>query len=216
MTSRAGHPDDRATVDYAHAPPEPQPGWLLGAAALALALESVALVAVGIDQHWIAHPGKKGLDTTQYLEAQVFTAPPEPAHLVEEKKVAVPTPKEAAISKRVDQGRKAKPDEPPPPDRNVTESGPPPLPTHGPIAVSMPTPQIPEYLKSQELKASAVIDFYVSAIGGVDPRLVGSTGNEELDALALATARKWQFRPAEKDHKPVDSKVRLRIVFEVK
>jgi len=171
---------------------------------------------VGWQQHWIAHPQKStGLDPTKFIEAQVFVAPPEPAHLVEEKKIAAPV-HEATLSKKPDQGRVAKPGEQPDTDKNVTDSGPPALPTHGPIAVFAPTPSIPEYLKSQEIKASAVIDFYVTAQGGVNPRLVGSTGNEELDALAISTAKKWQFRPAEQNHKAIDSKVRLRIIFEVK
>ena len=173
---------------------------------------------MGWHQHWIAHPGHTGLDTEKFIEAQVFEAPPEQAHLVEEKKIAAPKPvtHEATLSKKPNQGREAKPGENAMPEKNVTQAGPPPLATHGPVAVFAPAPTIPEYLKDQEIKSTAVIDFYVTAQGGVNPRLVGSTGNEELDALALATAKKWQFRPAEQDHKPIDSKVRLRIVFEVK
>jgi len=75
---------------------------------------------------------------------------------------------------------------------------------------------IPSYLQDQNFKTSVVIDFFVSALGSVTPKLVGSSGNEELDALALNTAKKWQFRAAEKDHHTIDSKVRLRIIFEVK
>ena len=143
--------------------------------------------------------------------------PKEEAHLTEEKHAATPAPPqhEAAISKNPNQGRKSKPNENPFPEQNQTKEGPPMAPTHGPVALFAPPPQIPSYLQNQNLKASAVIDFLITAQGGVTPRLVGSTGNEELDAIALAAARNWQFRPAEKDHKPVDSKVRLRIVFEV-
>lgn len=75
---------------------------------------------------------------------------------------------------------------------------------------------IPAYLQNQELKTSVVIDFFINSQGGVTPRLVGSSGNEELDAIAIEAVKKWQFRPAENDHHAIDSKVRLRIVFEVK
>ncbi len=205
------------SVDFTSTPPQPQASLLFKAGAVGLGFELFVLLAVGWQQHWIAHPQRTtGLDTTKFIEAQVFVAPPEPAHLVEEKKVAVPAPHEATLSKRPDQGRKAKPNEAPPSDKNVTDSGPPALPTHGPIAVFAPTPAIPEYLKNQEIKGSAVIDFYVTAQGAVTPRLVGSTGNEELDALAISTAKRWQFRPGEENHKAIDSKVRLRIIFEVK
>jgi TonB family protein len=60
-----------------------------------------------------------------------------------------------------------------------------------------------------------VIEFLITASGGVTPRLLRSSGNDELDAIALTTVKKWQFRPAEQDHKAIDSKIRLRIVFEV-
>jgi TonB family protein len=53
-------------------------------------------------------------------------------------------------------------------------------------------------------------------MGVVTPRLLSSSGNEELDVIALNTSRQWQFRPAESDHVAIDSKVRLRILFEVK
>lgn len=204
--------------DYAYAPPEPKLGTLLGAGLIAFVFEASVLFGVGWHQHWIAHPQNTGLDTNKFIEAQVFEAPPEHAHLVEEQKLAAPKPvtHEATLSKKPNQGREPKPGENAMTEKNITQPGPPPLATHGPVAVFAPTPAIPEYLKNQDLKATAVIDFYVTAQGGVNPRLVGSTGNEELDALAIATARKWQFRPAEQDHKPIDSKVRLRIVFEVK
>jgi TonB family protein len=202
--------------DYAYAPPAPRSAWLFGAATLALALEAVLLIAVGWQHHWIAHPQKTGLDAAHYVEAEIFRAP-EPAHLVEEKKITVPkTTRETTLSKTPAQGKASKSNETSSPEENLTESGPAPLANHGPIAVFTPTPVIPEYLRAQELKASAVIDFFVTAQGGVNPQLVGSTGNEELDALAISTASRWQFRPAEREHKPIDAKVRLRIVFEVK
>jgi TonB family protein len=130
--------------------------------------------------------------------------------------VPAPHKAEVAISKVPKKGRAPKPGENPLNEQNQTTSGPPMAPTHGPVALFAPAPVIPPYLQNQDLKATAVIDFFVTAQGGVSPRLVGSTGNEELDAIAINTAKKWQFRPAEQDHKPVDSKVRLRIVFEVK
>jgi TonB family protein len=184
----------------------------------AFALEFFILTAVGISQHWLAHPQKtNGLDQDKFLEATMMQLPEE-AHLQEEKPIEkVPAPKEIALSKKPDQGRKAKPNENPLEDKNQTQSsdnvslGP----THGPVAVFAPPPAIPSYLQNQDLKASVVIDFFITSQGSVIPKLVGSSGNDELDAIAINTAKKWQFRAAEKDHKPIDSKVRLRIVFQV-
>ena len=204
-----------ATAQLRGSPPESK--VLLRSAAAAFIIEFAILVAVGVSQHWIAHPQKTtGLDTDKFIEAQVFQPPPE-AHLMEEKKIAIPSPHpEATLSKVPNQGKKSKSEENKVQEENQTDSGTSLAPTHGPVAVFSPPPTIPSYLREKELNASVVIDFFVTAQGTVTPRLVGSSGNEELDAIALGAVKKWQFRSAEQDHKPVDSKVRLRIVFEVK
>jgi len=60
-----------------------------------------------------------------------------------------------------------------------------------------------------------VIEFLITAQGEVTPRLLDSSGNDELDAIAIDTVKKWQFKPAAQDNVPIDSKTRLRILFEV-
>jgi TonB family protein len=204
--------------DLGHLGPPHDSKILWICAASAFVIEFLILTSVGIGQHWLAHPQKNsGLDQDKFLEATMMQLP-EDAHLEEEKPIEkAPAPKEIAISKKPDQGRKAKPNENPVEEKNQTQAsnnvslGP----THGPVAVFAPPPVIPSYLQNQELKASVVIDFFITGQGAVMPKLVGSSGNDELDAIAINTAKKWQFRAAEKDHKPVDSKVRLRIVFQV-
>ena len=186
---------------------------LLGCAAVALALELMLLIVLGWSRHWLSHP-QKADDISNFIEAQIFELPPE-AHLIDQIKPLAPVKHEVAISKKVNQGRETKPDENKIQDENQTESGAKLAPTHGPVAVFSPSPHIPSYLQDKELHVSVVIDFFVSALGSTMPRLVGSSGNEELDAIALEAANKWRFRAAEKDHHPTDSKVRLRIVFDV-
>lgn len=184
-------------------------------AAIALLIEAAVLVGVGSWQHWLAHPQKNtSLDTSNFIETQMVQIPHE-NKLTEEKPVAAPARHEAVLSKTPDTGRKAKPEESKIDESNQTQARSSLGPTHGPVAVFSPSPVIPSYLQNKELHASVVIDFFVNSRGGTTPRLVGSSGNEELDALAIRTAQRWQFRPAEKDHRAVDSKVRLRILFEV-
>jgi TonB family protein len=100
-------------------------------------------------------------------------------------------------------------------EQNQVNAGPLMGPTHGPVALYSPAPAIPDYLRNQYLKASVVIEFLITAGGEVTARLLDSSGNDELDAIALATVKKWQFKPAAKDNVPIDSKTRLRINFEV-
>lgn len=190
---------------------------------IALLMVLCVIEMLGWHVHWFAHPQKtQGIDPTTFIEAQMVTIP-EVAELRSAAPTAADSPSEAVISKEVNKGRKATAEDKSllaRSDQNVTKSaaeadaslGP----THGPVAVYTPAPIIPSYLTSQDLNRTVVIEFFVTAVAGVVPRLIVSSDNEELDAIAVATAKKWQFRPAEQGHKPVDSKVRLRIVFEVK
>lgn len=145
--------------------------------------------------------------------------------LPEEEHLSTPEPvekksHEVTISKEVDKGRKAKEEEKKAladdSQNQTTQSKSDSLgPTHGAVAIFTPTPVIPDYLRDQDLKSSVVVEFFVTAQGAVTPRLLSSSGNDELDAIALAAVKKWQFRPAENEHKPIDAKFRLRIDFDV-
>lgn len=182
----------------------------------AFLLEALLLTFFGWTSHWLAHPPSNN-DDARFIEAQVFTVPNEEAHLVEKPSEAPRQQRrqEVPLSRVPHQGQ---PKATPPgagEEQNITEAGPTQPPTHGPLAIYSPAPVLPSYLRDKELKTAVVIDFYVNAQGVAVPRLVGSSGNEELDAIALRAVKQWQFRPAEADHKPVDAKVRLRILFEV-
>jgi TonB family protein len=182
----------------------------------ALVFEFVALTFLGIQQHWLAHPQKTtGIDSTKFIEAEVYKLPLE-SHLMEEKKSAPPKVKEVTLSKKVDQGRKETPEEKSfKTESNDTNQGPKMAADHGPVAIFSPPPIIPSYLQNKDISASVVIEFLVNNQGKAIPKLIGSSGDEELDALAISSTQKWQFRPAEHGHKPIDSKIRLRINFSV-
>lgn len=188
---------------------------LLRCGIIAFLLEAVFLTAIGWHEHWLSHPQRTTPDETRFVEAQMYQVPPE-SHLVDEKKPTAAVHKqEQVLSKVVGKGAVQKTPSTPE-EENQTQAGPKMAASHGPVAIYAPPPVIPSYLQDKELKTSVVIDFYVNAQGHAAPRLVGSSGNEELDAIALKSVSKWQFRPAEKDNLPIESKVRLRIVFEVK
>ncbi len=182
----------------------------------AFVIEACALTLMGWHEHWLAHPHTTELDTTHFVEAQIFEVPVE-SHLVEVKKVARPVKAKAeiALSKTPNQGKVSPLPQKTLDEENQTESGTKSAPTHGPIAVFAPPPVIPSYLQNREFKTAVAIDFYVNAKGGVTTRLVGPSGNDELDAIALEAVKKWIFRPAENEHQAIDSKIRLRILFVV-
>jgi TonB family protein len=181
------------------------------AAAWAVAFEILFFIGMGLGHlPFFRNP----FNTTDYVEAQIVQLPPN-AHLTGAE--AVKDEDEIVYSQKQSHKKKEEKKEPPKTSEphNQVEAGPSLGPTHGPVAFYAPRPEIPSYLRDQNLKTSVVIEFLITAQGGVTPRLLDSSGNDELDAIALKTASKWEFKPAAKDNVPVDSKTRLRILFEV-
>ncbi len=181
------------------------------AATWAVVLEALVFIALDLGHlPFLRNP----FNSTDYVEAQIIQLPPN-AHLTGAQ--AVKDEDEVVFSHKENHRKKAEKKAPPKTaePQNQVEAGPSLGPTHGPVAFYAPAPVIPTYLRDQNLKTSVVIEFLITAQGQVTPRLLDSSGNDELDAIALKTASKWQFKPAAKDNTPVDSKTRLRILFEV-
>ena len=154
-------------------------------------------------------------DNLPPAEMEVVTLPEEAPQLKSEE--ATPSTPEETLSKN--QNSTAPSDSQKSlsePAKNITVKGKPLSPTHGPVLVESPAPVIPEYLKNQDLNTKVVIEFTVLASGEAKPRLLVSSGNEELDQIALTAAKKWKFYPAENNHQAISASVRLRILFEVK
>jgi TonB family protein len=181
----------------------------------AIVVELGALAA--LTAHFSMKPAPVAVVSMAPIEATIFEKPHE-AHLSEEKPVhakraAAPEP---IISKTPSVGKEAAKAAPLNlPTENVVDNSKPAITSHGPVVVSSVSPKLPSYLKDQNLKTSVLIEFVVGSDGSSTPHLLGSSGNEELDAIALKSAEQWHFNPAVKDNQPVTSKVRLRINFEV-
>ena len=185
-------------------------------ALVAFAIEAIVLVGIGTSYR-LGAPAAR--DENRFIEAEVVSFPKEAAKLASATLTATETPspvhREKAISAVPNQGKtKASPVHDAPVSNEVAAAAPASA-THGPIAIDSPAPVLPNYLKNQDLSTSVVIEFLISAAGAVEPRLLRTSGNEELDQIALTTARAWKFRPAEADHRAIDAKIRLRILFEV-
>ncbi len=182
----------------------------------AAVIEFLVLTILGWQHHWLAHPQTVGLDATKFLEAQVYELPKD-VHLTEQvgKRPAPSAAPEKKISTHPSTATPAPAANATPEEQNQTQGAPQFPANHGPVAVVAPPPVIPGYLRESEINATVVIEFLVNSLGTATPRLIGSSGNDELDAIALKTVKAWQFRPAEQNHQAIDAKVRLRIQFEV-
>ncbi len=175
----------------------------------AFALEAGGLVLVGLlNAGWLRpRPPAR----TDFVQAQLFEMP-RTAHLVSRSPVVKKAAPEQALSKVPGRGRKAKTRLQ---RQNQAQGGPQLGPTHGAVALYAPAPVIPPSLRNQAFNSSVVIGFLVTARGQVTPRLLQSSGSDQLDAIALEAVSRWKFSPAARDNQPVDSRFRLRILFQV-
>ncbi len=81
--------------------------------------------------------------------------------------------------------------------------------------VYSPEPEISAELHEQCFKSCCIAKFLVKADGKTSVVLISSSGSPEVDDMALATLKRWKFKPATLDGKPVDSSRKIKIEFEV-
>ncbi|HLK58624.1 MAG TPA: energy transducer TonB [Chthonomonadaceae bacterium] len=97
----------------------------------------------------------------------------------------------------------------------------PPVQPHEPVfteavATSQPQPTLPDDLRTEALDKTFVAEFTVGTDGmPAEIQVAQSTGNKDLDRLALDTAKRWRFKPATRDGQPIESHIRLHIEFQV-
>ena len=186
---------------------------LLIRCAIIAALVELSFISVA-GMHFPTFSSEPPHPSAEAMEAEVITLPEEQPKLVAQN--AEPSAPEETIAKKDAPPTNANPKTLTGPTSNRLEKGKPLSPTHGPILIESPSPVIPEYLKNKDLNSKVVIEFVVQATGQATPHLLVSSGEEELDQIALSTASKWKFYPAESEHVAIDSKIKLRILFEVK
>jgi protein TonB len=81
--------------------------------------------------------------------------------------------------------------------------------------VFAPEPEISAELKEQCFKSCCIAKFLIKADGNTSVHLLTSSGSDEVDEIAVETLRRWRFRPAQLDGKPVDSSRKVRVEFEI-
>lgn len=100
---------------------------------------------------------------------------------------------------------KPKPPEPPKP-RGITADA---------VALEKAEPDIPDTLKNDSFKGFSRVKVSIAADGLATVSLDESSGNGDFDKLALATVKRWVWKPALKEGEPVPSVQFVRINFEI-
>jgi protein TonB len=84
------------------------------------------------------------------------------------------------------------------------------------VAITKPDPILPDSLRLEAVDKSVVAEFDVDTNGvPTNVTIAQSSGDDELDRIALATAKQWRFRPATENGIPTPSTIRLHIEFQV-
>lgn len=86
----------------------------------------------------------------------------------------------------------------------------------GAEVISAVKPEVPEELKEECLEACCVAKCTVLANGKTKVALVHSCGCPQADDIALNALRRWKFRPARLNGKPVESCRKIKVEFQIK
>ncbi len=149
---------------------------------------------------------------------EVPTAAKPAAPTVNNSAAPAPAPKAPETAKPAPAPATApKPAETPRPEPKHEQPAVPKTPVYTEVAATFsPQPVIPDDLRGVDLDKTFIAEFTVNADGSpTSIKVAQSTGIDELDRIALETARKWKFKPATRDGQPVESIVRLHIEFQV-
>jgi TonB family protein len=83
-----------------------------------------------------------------------------------------------------------------------------------PKATSAPDPKFPDLPADAEPRGTVVLLIGVSAKGRVEAVRVLRSDEAAFEKSAVATVRKWKFKPAEKDGRPVPVQVTVEMKFQ--
>jgi TonB family protein len=115
---------------------------------------------------------------------------------------AKPTPAPAPEPKPTPEPPKPEPPKPKGPSKDAEAS-------------SQVQPEIPESLKTEQLKTYVRVRVTVEEDGSFSVTLRTSSGNEEVDRRVLSALQRWKWKPALKDGEPVRSTQLFKFEFEI-
>lgn len=78
-----------------------------------------------------------------------------------------------------------------------------------------PPPEIPSEHTEHCFKSYCVARFFIAQDGKTTVKLLTKSGSNEIDDITIGTLRRWKFKPAMLDGKPVESTRRIKVEFEV-
>lgn len=85
-----------------------------------------------------------------------------------------------------------------------------------PVAISLPEPKYPKALRKTKSTADVTVLMVITPAGEViDPEVTGTT-DQDASSAALDAVRKYRFKPATLDGKPVASLAKVVVYFRIR
>jgi periplasmic protein TonB len=81
--------------------------------------------------------------------------------------------------------------------------------------LAQPLPDLPDDLREQAYQTLATARFLIHTDGSAEVELVRPTPNPRLNQLLLSALRQWRFFPAMQSGHPVESRLDIRVHFNV-
>lgn len=82
-----------------------------------------------------------------------------------------------------------------------------------PVPVRTVAPDYPDELRREGLSGLVMVKCSIDEQGNVTETLVEKSSNAAFEKPAIAALKKWKFKPAKQDDKPVAIKVSIPIKF---
>ena len=159
---------------------------------------------------------KVGVPTEKQAEGNAVVNPPVPPALPVKPEPAKPEPPKP-------EPPKPEPPKPEPPKADPKPEPPKPPDPPKPKGVTRDAepsgtvqPEIPESLKTDELKTFVRVRVHVAPDGSFEVVLRTSSHSPEVDKIVLDALKKWKWKPALKDGEPVESTSLFKFEFEIK
>jgi TonB family protein len=83
-----------------------------------------------------------------------------------------------------------------------------------PKATSAPDPKFPNLPADAEPRGTVVLLIGVNTKGRVEPVRVLRSDQQAFETTAVATVKKWKFKPAEKDGHPIPVQITVEMRFQ--
>jgi periplasmic protein TonB len=85
-----------------------------------------------------------------------------------------------------------------------------------PQPILQPEPQVPFEVRRQGIGGSVTVGFICDTLGNVvEPYVIHTSGQHELDQAATQGVTKWRFKPGKKGGQPANARMEVVITFNI-